>query len=108
MVKQVLALDEVPQYDAMEEEQLIKELRQLENMKREVELRLKNVKENLVANLESRDDKTYRSDKYFAYLKEIRSQRLDNQWVKNFLEEQNIKPVMKETIYNKLDIKRID
>lgn len=107
-MKQVLALDDVPQYEAMNEEQLIKEYRQLEIMKREVELRLKNAKENLIASLESRDDKTFRNDKYIAHLKEIKTRRIDSQWVKDFVREQGIEPVTKESISNRLDIKRID
>jgi hypothetical protein len=108
MVKYVLSLEDVPQYEALDTEELIQEVRRLENMQRELNVRHKLAKQNLMEALRKQDNKTFRNDKYIASLTEVKSQRIDSQWVKNFVEEQGVQPVMKESVSERLNIKRVD
>jgi len=106
--KYVFTEEDVPAYDSLDISELIQELRRLDSIKREVELRYKVVKNNLLNELRDKEDYMYQDDKYYARIQKIQRNSIDSNWVKRFVEEQGVEPVYKTSEVEKLDVKRID
>jgi len=97
---------QIENHEAMNEADLIKQIRLLESKKKDIEAGIKSAKEQLTQHLQERENNKYSDNEYEAYLKEVKTQTLDNQWVKKFCEEQGIDPPKKESVYTRLFYKR--
>jgi len=77
-------------------------------MQKELNTRHKTAKKVLMEQLEDQENKEFKSDKFYSYIKEIKSQRLDVDWAKKFLKEQGYEPVFKESTSKQLKIEKIE
>jgi len=87
-MKQVLAVTEFenPQIKSMDEN--IAEYKQYETMKKEIENRMKSLKNHIHDQVEEKGD--YINDKYSVVLKSYESKRLDTHRVKQLLIKNNV------------------
>lgn len=106
--KHLIALPEVGHYDAQEPADLAKEVRDLEKIKSEVEARLKSAKRVLTEKVQYQHNGEFNDGTYEVTVKTVTQNRIDNNWVKRFIEEQGAEPKYKQTQFDKLNIKRID
>ena len=96
----------IENHEAMHEAELIKQIRLLESKKKDIEATIKSAKNQLTQHLQEREDRKYSDEEYEAYLKEVKTETIDKQWVKKFCEEQGINYPKKESVYTRLFYKR--
>ena len=106
--KYVFTEEDVPAYDSLDISELIQELRRLDSIKKEVELRHKVVKNNLMNSLKEQEGLQYQDGKYYARIQKQERNTLDSNWVKKFAEEQGVELQYKKSEVEKLETKRID
>ena len=92
--------------EALDIKDLIKNIRILESKRKDIDAQIKAHKEQLTQRLQETEDKKFKDEEYEAYLKEVKTETIDKQWVKKFCEEQGINYPKKESVYTRLYYKR--
>jgi len=103
-MKRVLT-DEVKNHEAMTLQELIEEVRNLENFKKEAEARLKSAKQKLKEEVNELGGE-YEDEKFKVAIKYIESKTLDREKLKEMLNEEEIP--YKTTKSERMNIDRVD
>lgn len=107
MVEIVIKVFENP--ELKETPDVFKEYRELESIQRELNVRAKVLKEEIMNRLHESNN-TYKDDTYEAYIKVVESKRLDTAKVKRLFEKNKIDLSKFQTVSTseRLTIKRVD
>ena len=83
----------------------LKEYQSIQVLKRELELREKLYKKFLLENLPADKESPFNDGKYSAYVTETVTNRMDNDWVKNYFKNNLIEVPLKATTSQRLNVR---
>jgi hypothetical protein len=86
-------------------EQLYKKYLELKQKEKELKKQIDEVKADIKMQLELMGTNVYDDDKVIVELKEVRRESYDSNVMKEFLNEEQLKQSLKESVFYKLDVK---